>query len=223
MMTTLADIQRRVGANPDGVWGPATAAAILAKLPPEAARHLANPEAFFKGVRALTGSLDTTQVAVINDLLASASHWSTAWLAYGLATAWHEARLRPIEEIGKGKGHPYGVPGKHGGQVPYGRGLVQLTHDRNYEAADAKLGLGGALIADYSKALDPAIAGRILISGMEGGWFSGVSLSRYLPDERGTLAQFTAARPIINVHDRDALIAGYAMQFQDALMAGVWA
>jgi len=32
-MTTLADIQRRVGVTPDGVWGPRTAAAIWAALP----------------------------------------------------------------------------------------------------------------------------------------------------------------------------------------------
>jgi lysozyme family protein len=32
-VTTLADIQRRVGVAPDGVWGPNTARAIWAALP----------------------------------------------------------------------------------------------------------------------------------------------------------------------------------------------
>lgn len=32
-MTTLAEIQRRVGVTPDGIWGPATAAAIWKALP----------------------------------------------------------------------------------------------------------------------------------------------------------------------------------------------
>ncbi|HEX8554296.1 MAG TPA: hypothetical protein VF695_06280 [Sphingomonas sp.] len=34
-MTTLSQIQRRVGVTPDGLWGPATAAAILKALGPE--------------------------------------------------------------------------------------------------------------------------------------------------------------------------------------------
>ncbi len=42
-MTTLADIQRRVGVTPDGVWGPATAAAIWAALPTMAAPKAVGP------------------------------------------------------------------------------------------------------------------------------------------------------------------------------------
>lgn len=34
-MSTLAEIQRRVGVTPDGIWGPNTARAILAALPAE--------------------------------------------------------------------------------------------------------------------------------------------------------------------------------------------
>lgn len=63
------------------------------------------------------------------------------WLAYMLATAYHETArtMQPIAEYGKGKGRKYGVKGKHG-QVPYGRGYVQLTWDANYEKADQELG-----------------------------------------------------------------------------------
>ncbi len=222
-MTTLKAIQRRVGVTADGKWGPATAAAIMAALPLPRMKRLRDAAAFFAAVRKVTGSLHPVQVEILNALVATATSWPTSWLAYGLATAWHEARLKPVEEIGKGRGRPYGRPGKHGGQIAYGRGLPQLTWDYNYEKADEELELGGALIGDYSKALDPTITVQILVMGMEEGWFTGKSLGDYLPADRGTLAQFTAARRIINGTDRAEMIAGYAVQFQDAVIAGGWA
>ena len=53
--------------------------------------------------------------------------------AYVLATAWHETAhtFQPVREIGQGRGRPYGKPG-HLGQIPYGRGYVQLTWEANY-------------------------------------------------------------------------------------------
>ena len=185
-------------------------------------RELFKPEMFFAAVKAITGPLNQIQVDTINGLLAGASHWSVAWLAYGLATAWHEARLKPIPEIGKGRGRYYGKPGKHFGQVPYGRGLVQLTHDTNFEWADAALGLNGSLLRNFDRALEPAIASRILVLGMETGAFTGKALRHYLSGEVGTFEQFRQARRIINGTDRDKLIAGYAEKFQAALLAGKW-
>lgn len=185
-------------------------------------RALKNPEAFFKGIRAVTKTLDQAQVDTINALLTSAAHWSSGWLAYGLATAWHEALFKPIREYGKGAGRSYGKPGRNGGQVPYGRGLVQLTHDDNYERADKELSLGGALIKNYDLALDPKIAVQILVRGMERGWFTGKSLGTYIGAELGTVPEFKEARRIINGTDRDDLIAGYARSFQNALVAGGW-
>ncbi|QUT04854.1 hypothetical protein KFK14_17740 [Sphingobium phenoxybenzoativorans] len=184
-------------------------------------RNLSTPATFYSGVRGVTGPLDQVQVEVIESLLKAASRWSTSWLAYGLATAWHEARLRPIEEIGKGKGRPYGQPGKYG-QAQYGRGLVQLTWDRNYERADKELNLGGALLKDFGLALKPQIATEILVRGMEEAWFTGKGLGDYLPAELGTVVQFTEARRIINGTDRAAGIAEYARRFQDALVLGGW-
>lgn len=193
------------------------------------ARHgLSDPAAFFAGVRGVTGPLDQVQVDTIGRLLAAASHWPLGWVAYGLATAWHEARLKPIEEWGKGKGHAYGKPGKHG-QSQHGRGLVQLTWDANYERADKALGLGGALLKDFGLALDPEIAAKILVRGMEEGWFrrdakGAHTLSRHLPGWRGAPEQFHTARDIINGgRDKAQLIAGHAVKFQGALEAGGWA
>lgn len=238
-MITLADIQRFVGVTPDGVLGPATLKAIADELNMQTprARSMQNPAAFFTGVRKVTGPLNQTQVDTIAAFLASAAHWPLSWLAYGLATAWHEARFEPVEEIGKGRGKRYANPGarsdgtigpKYGGDAPYGRGLVQNTWVDNYEwldkaASAAGLINPGELLADFDLALRPDIAVFALVKGMEDGAFTTRSLSKYLPDERGTEPQFEQARRIINGTDRAALIAGHAVNFQDAGSAGGWA
>ena len=188
----------------------------------KAARAIRDKEAFYKGVRGVTGPLKQVQVDVIEALLSSASHWPTSWLAYGFATAWHEARMEPIEEWGKGSGRPYGKPGKYG-QSQHGRGLVQLTWDANYEKADKELGLGGRLLKNFNLALDPDIAVKILVRGMEEGWFTAKKLADYLPSEIGTDPQFIVSRRIINGNDKAVLIAGHARLFQDAIKAGGWA
>ncbi|MFC4256343.1 hypothetical protein GRI97_10550 [Altererythrobacter xixiisoli] len=179
------------------------------------------PDAFFADIRKITGSLDQVQVDTINRLLFAASHWPVGWLAYGFATAWHEARLKPIAEWGKGAGKPYGRPGKYA-DAQYGRGLVQLTWDANYEWADRALGLNGALLRDFDLALDPALATAILVKGMETGAFTGRKLASYLPGPEGMHRQFVNARRIINGTDRADLIADHAMKFQSAVRAGGW-
>lgn len=180
-----------------------------------------NAKAFFDALRGVTGRLDQGQVDIINAILEAMAGKPASWVAYVLATAWHESHFRPIEEIGKGRGRPYGKPGKYG-QSQHGRGLVQLTWDANYEWADKALGLQGALLADFNLALRPDIAVEILVTGMEQGAFTGKSLSDYLPDPIGRMQQFTNARRIVNGTDRANRIAGYAMNIQDALSAGGW-
>jgi hypothetical protein len=221
---TLADIQRRVGVTADGKIGPQTLGAIAKALGMEARpeRSMRDLGAFFAGVRKVTGPLKQMQVDTVSGLLASAAHWPLSWLAYGLATAWHEARFEPVEEIGKGRGKAYGKPGRYG-QSQHGRGLVQLTWDDNYERADDELELGGRLLADFNLALDPDIATAILVRGMEEGWFTGKKLADYLPGERGTFKQFEQARRIINGTDKMSLIADHAIGFQDAGAGGGWA
>lgn len=184
-------------------------------------RALIDPPIFFDLLKKVTGKLDQVQVDTINRLLVGASHWPASWLAYGLATAWHEARLKPIPEWGRGKGKAYGKPGKYG-QAQYGRGLVQLTWDKNYAWADAALGLNGSLLRNFDRALEPDIAARILVLGMETGAFTGKSLKNYLTGEAATREQFRQARRIINGMDKADLIAGHAERFLTALVAGVW-
>lgn len=180
-----------------------------------------NAALFFDAVRKVAGPLGQVQVDIINAILEAMAGKPASWVAYVLATAWHEAMFRPIEEIGKGRGRPYGKPGKYG-QSQHGRGLVQLTWDANYEWADKALGLQGALLADFDLALRPDIAVKILVRGMEEGAFTGKSLSDYLPGIADTQQQFINARRIVNGTDRASTIAGYAMNFQAGLNAGGW-
>src|SRR5882757_1068467 len=78
------------------------------------------------------------------------------WLAYMLATTfWETARtMQPIEEFGKGAGHPYGQPDPVTGQTYYGRGLLQLTWKANYQKMGTKLGVN--LVDEPDNALIPS-------------------------------------------------------------------
>ena len=78
------------------------------------------------------GVLSQSQVDGMNYLLDTwEMHFPSdlRWLAYALATAFHEsaATMGPIEEYGKGGGSSYGQPAGPYGQCYYGRGYVQLT------------------------------------------------------------------------------------------------
>ena len=176
---------------------------------------------FFDVARKRFGKFTTKQVEGFDAILEATAFLPTSWRAYILATAWHEtaATMQPIREYGLGRGKRYGVPGRNKGQIPYGRGYVQLTWDDNYEAMDKALGLGGVLINNYDKALQPDIAADILVHGMVNGLFDGKrrGLGHFLPDETGSLEQFRQARRTVNIMDKADLIAGYAMTFQQGL------
>lgn len=190
---------------------------------------LHNPVAFFARCRvpALFGAtMFQAQVDGCSRILDACGegHWPLAWAACALATAFHETAhsMRPRDEIGHGKGRPYGAV-DHTGKAPYGRGYVQLTWTKNYQKADSELGLGGRLAANYDLALEPDIAAKIMIHGMAEGWFTGKKLADYLPkDGEAEQEDFRLARKIINGTDRADLIAGYAMVFQSALLVGQW-
>lgn len=209
-----------------------TTASKPATAPARPTRGLASPDKFFASIRPLFGKMTTAQVEGIEAKLAAfaAQGSPLAYVAYGLATSFHETaqRMQPVPEIGRGRGKPYGKPGKHGGQVAYGRGDVQLTWDSNYEIADAELGLKGALLADFNRALETEISARVMVCGMTEGWFAGDKVgrhkfARYLPAKGpATVPNFISARRIINGIDRAEKVAGYAMSFQAALVAGGW-
>jgi hypothetical protein len=159
------------------------------------------------------GSLNQGQVDGINSILSAFSAMGDGnlrHLAYMLATAKWETMhtMQPVREASRGKGLPYGRKDATG-QIPYGRGLVQLTWTENYAKADKRLGLNGALIKNYDLALDPKIAAEIMVRGMDEGWFTGKKLSDY-PD-------FTNMRRVINSLDQAQTIALYANTFLGAL------
>ena len=194
-----------------------------------APRALARPKAFFDRVRPLFrgGTISTAQLSGIQCKLDAfgAAGCPLSYVAYGLATSFWETdqTMRPVREIGRGKGKAYGVAGMHGGQIAYGRGDVQLTWADNYAKADAELGLKGALTSNSDLALDPAVSARIMVEGMLEGWFTGKRLASYLPASGpATLAEFTQARRIINGTDRAAQISAIAAVFQDGLSLGGW-
>ena len=137
------------------------------------------------------------------------------WLAYMLATTYHETAMRmwPITEYGSEsylKGKEY---------WPYiGRGFVQLTWESNYEKASKILSLYDErdLVDHPELALDSLIATRILFRGMAEGWFTGKKLGQYF---NSTKDDPLNARQIINGNDDDELIRGHHNKFLEALDA----
>lgn len=188
-------------------------------------------KAFFDAIRnpLFGGGLSEQQVEGVETITEAWYRYDTgqdvkasrAQLAYVLATAYHETAhtMKPIREVGRGHGKRYGKPGRNGGQVPYGRGYVQLTWDDNYERADRELGLNGKLIANYDLALDPDIAVKILFRGMFEGWFTGNKLYDYANSQN---RDFRNARRVVNGLDKAQEIEGYAEDFLVALTEGGW-
>ena len=135
--------------------------------------------------------------------------------AYMLATAKHETAntFAPIEEYGKGKGLPYGKPDRKTGLVYYGRGYVQLTWAKNYQTMGTVLGL--PLYTQPDLALRYDVAYKIMSYGMTHGTFTGVSLNRFINDQK---TSYEGARKIINGTDKADLIAGYATAIEQMLL-----
>lgn len=168
--------------------------------------------AFFAAVRKSFGALKQAQV---NGFTAILDEWEKRglpdirWLAYMLATTWHEtaATMQPIREFGRGRGKKYGT-------TYYGRGFVQLTWDYNYRKASTVVGID--LVKSPDRALELGIATAILFSGMIEGWFTSKKLADYI---NSAGADYKNARRVINGTDRAQLIAGHAVKFEAALSA----
>jgi len=150
------------------------------------------------------------------------------WLAYALATAWHETgtRMEPVREgfcdtdacavkavtrlFEKKKiKRNYALPHPNGNSY-FGRGLVQITHGVNYERVGKAIGLGTRLFDNPSLALDLPTSVKILFVGMVDGLFSGKKLADYFNNVR---TDWVNARRIVNVLDKADRIAGHARKF----------
>lgn len=179
------------------------------------------------------GSLSGEQVQGMQALL---DHWEAhhaskddRWLAYLLATAFHETdrKMQPIREYGSTRyfNQRYGPEGANptlakalGNTQPgdgarfCGRGFVQLTGRRNYSDWGSRL--GEDLLAQPELAQDLAHAVRILVDGSVQGTFTGKKLATYFSP---TKADWRNARRIINGVDKADLIAGHARSFYGAI------
>jgi hypothetical protein len=196
-------------------------------------------KAFFAAVRRMPfrGTLTHQQVEGLTAIL---DEWDrrypvgdVRWLAYILATAFHETAttMQPIREMG-GEGYfrrMYDIRGDRpavaqalGNTQPgdgvrfHGRGYVQLTGRRNFKRASDSVGVD--LIADPDAAMRPDLAAQIAFVGMVEGWFTGKRLRDYF---NTAATDWRGARRIINGLDRADLIAGYATAFHNAIRAAV--
>lgn len=186
---------------------------------------------FFEQIKknGLYGRISQSQVDGMNYILEG---WEASglkdlrWLAYMLATTYHETAktMQPIEEYGKGRNRKYGKKIKMNGstystpdKIYYGRGYVQLTWYENYEKMGKALGFD--LLNNPELALQPEIAMRIMIEGMTKGLtnrgdFTGKSLEDYF---NGNSENPREARRIINGTDKADLIADYYSKFKRSL------
>ena len=202
--------------------------------------RLLDPAFLFDAMRrdVAGGRLTQPQVSGTEAIL---DHWQAGyarsdprWLAYLLATAWHETArtMQPIHEYGSAAyfnlrysppptGRSAALAAELGnveqddGDRFHGRGFVQLTGRRNYADWSARLGLD--LIAAPDLCLEPAIAARILIEGSVLGTFTRRRLGEFLGRGR---EDWTGARRVINGLDRAAAIADIARRFHAAIRHG---
>ena len=198
-----------------------------------------NRHAFFDFVRTrlFKGRLVTGQVegltAILDGWRERGGQDEGPPLAYVLATAFHEtaATMQPVRETLAASDRsaiarldeafaagrlgsvrtPYWRPDADG-KSWLGRGLVQLTHRRNYEAMSDVTGID--LVADPGRAMEMPVSVAILIEGMRRGSFTGRKLGDYF-GQAG--ADWVGARKIINGSDRAELVARHARGFAEAL------
>lgn len=190
-----------------------------------------NRDIFFAQIRRepFSGSMKQAQVDGVNAIMdtweAEHADGDPRWLAYILATAFHEtgARMQPVREgfaltdaqaRKMFSGAKYGKPDPATGHVYYGRGHVQLTWARNYRAMSERLGV--PMYESPDLALEPWTSSRVMFEGMIEGLFTGKRLADYFNDGADDPVN---ARRIINGMDKASLIAGYHLGFLTAITA----
>ena len=139
-------------------------------------------------------------------------------IQYVLATVEHETAgtFRPVREA-------YWIDGaekwrkKNLSYYPYyGRGFVQITHQKNYEKFGKLLEID--LVGNPDLALGFDVALFILVHGMKSGAFTGRKLDDYF-NERGS--DFISARKIINGRDRAKRVAVLAQKYRIDWVEGI--
>lgn len=146
------------------------------------------------------------------------------WLAYILATIWHETKktMQPIEEDGKGKGRKYGKRMWYSGKfytdishIFFGRGHTQNTW------RDIYLKLTKANKNSWDFVNHPELLLQMKPSiwatfhAMTTGLYTGVALSQFFNDKKNDPI---GARKIINGKDKAILIKGYHDKFLKSII-----
>lgn len=155
------------------------------------------------------------------------------WLAYMLATAFHETArtMQPVRETRASTDDAaitiltkYFLAGKlpwvkkpywekdSEGKSWLGRGLVQITHKPNY--INLGKAIGEDLTTDPNRAMDMGVAMKIMFTGMTNGLFTTKKLKDYF---HGQVSDWKNARKIINGVESADLVAGYAIKFYQAI------
>lgn len=157
------------------------------------------------------GRLDSVQIDSLAQIVLAFKSYGDGdaqKLAYILATAYHESRLKPISEIRAKAGTELRKrQDRYWNTGYYGRGFVQLTWRENYVRMGRFLGVD--LKSNPDLALNPFYAANILVYGMMNGSFTGQKLSDFIDNG---VANFHDARRVVNVLDRATLIEGYAVK-----------
>lgn len=184
-----------------------------------------NRAQFYKNFRKQFGRISQRQVDGIEAVF---NEWERLklsdlrWLAYILATAWHETAetMQPIEEFGKGRSKRYGKKIKHSGvsyifpnKIYFGRGHVQLTWYENYELMGRLIGVDLLKNPELALVMENSI--KIMFEGMlrgasSFGDFTGRSLEQYFNEKTNDPI---GARRIINGTDKAQLIKGHHDKF----------
>lgn len=146
------------------------------------------------------------------------------WLAYMLATVWHETdkTMQPIEEYGKGKGRKYGgrvwYNGKFYTDIPqifFGRGHTQNTW-RDIYLKLSKANKSGWDFVNHPELLlqmKPSIWATF--HAMNTGLYTGVKLSQFF---NAKVNNKIGARKIINGSDKAILIGTYHDKFLKSII-----
>ena len=95
-------IQGVVGVRVDGWAGDETRRAVERAITASAAPAMFDYGKFFAQVRADFGKLTQPQVDGFSIVTAALKGWDVTWVAYALATAWHETAhtMQPVKEYG---------------------------------------------------------------------------------------------------------------------------
>jgi len=147
--------------------------------------------------------------------LAKEFNWDKRWIVYLLATIHHETN--ELYDTFVESGHLGSRAIAYRRQLPYypffSRGFVsQLTGENKYKLFSDLLGID--LVKDPDLALNPEIAGKILILGMEQGLFTGRKISEFI---YGREKDYYGARRVFDGLNYAGKISNYALIWEGKL------